>query len=234
MVAIPPAIILVEPQMGENIGAVARAMLNFGVTELRLVSPRDGWPNPKATEMAKHASSVIEGAQVFDSTEAAIADLHYVAASTARRRDMAKESILPREAATMLASLSEKSGILLGPERSGLANHDVVLADAIVTIPVDDQYPSINLAQAAGILCYEWYSQQASAPEKSEQMQASKDELLGFFEHLESSLDQASFFRTQEKREGMIHNIRNIFQRAKLSSQETSTLRGVVRSLVGE
>lgn len=229
----PPAMILVDPQMGENIGAAARVMKNFGVSDLRLVRPRDGWPNPKAIDMAKHASDVIENAKIFETTQEAVADLTYVGATSARMRDMVKPLYTPRQATEYLVK-EAKTGILFGPERMGLCNEDIVLADCLVTIPVSEEYPSINLAQSVAIISYEWkvWQDVQPAPLKPPQSpMAPKSELIGLFEHLEGCLDAKGFYAVPEKRPKMVQNLRNIFQRSGLSEQEVRTLRGVIRCL---
>ena len=232
-----PAIILVRPQLGENIGKTARAMLNFGLTDMRLVAPRDGWPNPSAGPAAAGADIVLENAQVFDTVEAAIADLSHVYASTVRDRDMPKPVATPREAAAQMHNMiavGEAPGILFGPERSGLTNDDVVLADTVLTVPVNPEFGSLNLAQAVVLIAYEFYhladetpAYQPSHPEGL----ASKAELVGLMEHLETELDKRGFFRSEDRRAPMQRTLRNVLQNAGFSSQEVLTLRGVVKSL---
>ena len=232
--ALAPAIILVEPQMGENIGAAARAMLNFGLTDMRLVNPRDEWPNYKAVTTASGAESVLEGARLFDSTAAAIADLGPVLATSSRKRDMEKPATNPRQAAAWLRaaeSRGERTGILFGRERTGLENDDVALADQLIIVPANPGYASINLAQAVLLVGYEWY--QASEPDatilgRKGAHLAEKADLIGFFEHLESALDQGGFLKPAAKRPRMVRNIRNLFSRASLTDQEVRTLRGIV------
>ena len=233
-----PAIILVAPQLGENIGTAARAMLNFGLTDLRLVAPRDGWPNPNARASASGADIVIDAARVFETTEAAVADLELVLATTARTRDMLKVIHTPKSAAGALRAQiagDGLGGILFGPERTGLHNDDVALADAIVSVPVNPGFASLNLAQCVLLMSYEWFLSGDERPEAQldflDTRPADKQELVGFFEHLEGALDASGFYRTPEKRPGMVRNIRNLFQRARLSEQEVRTLRGIVASL---
>lgn len=233
-----PAVILVQPQMGENIGTAARAMLNFGLTELRLVSPRDGWPNERARAVSSGADVVIDRAALFASTEKAVGDLDYVIATTARHRDMMKPVMTPETAAAKLREViagGGKAGVLFGPERTGLTNDDVVLADAILMAPVNPAFASINLAQAVLLIGYEWFKAADVTP--AERMDylatrpATKEELLGFFEHLERELDRFGFLKPIEKRPSMIRNIRNLFQRAGMTEQEVRTFRGIVASL---
>ncbi len=236
-----PAIVLVRPQMGENIGAAARAMLNFGLGEMRLVAPRDGWPNDKAVAMASRADGVLEAARVFERTEDAIADLHRVYAATARRRDMEKPVLTPRRAAAELRAAiaaGRKVGVLFGAERAGLDNDDVVLADAVVQVPANPAFASINLAQAVLLLGYEWYQAGDATPEVDPALggnrPANKQELVDLFEHIEAELEAGGYFaRVEAKRPAMVRNIRNIFQRGRLLEQDVRTLRGVIRALTG-
>lgn len=234
-----PAVILCEPQLGENIGAAARAMANFGLWDLRLVRPRDGWPNERAIAAASRADHVIERVQVFDTLEAAIADLHLVLATTARSRDMQKEVIGPDEAAQRLASriaAGQGAGLLFGRERWGLLNEEVAMADTIVTLPVEPAFASLNIAQAVLLLAYEWRRHGGRAGEQlpfgsglSEV--APRSELVGLFEHLEGVLDRTGFFTTPDKRPSMINNLRTALTRGNFSSQEIRTLRGVISSI---
>lgn len=235
-----PAVILVEPQLGENIGATARAMLNCGLDELRLVRPRDGWPNPNAHAAASGADRVLEAARVFDSTEAAVADLRRVWATTARRRDMVKPVLTPRAAAQEMreiAARNESFGILFGPERTGLSNDDVVLAGAVIEVPLNPSFRSLNLAQAVLLVAYEWFQSTPQAPPREEILAgarpATTEELATLFHYLEQDLDTAGFLRPIEKRPIMVRNLRNIFLRAGLTETEVKTLHGVVRSLSG-
>ncbi len=232
-----PAIILVVPQLGENIGACARAMRNFGLSDLRLVRPRDGWPNPDAVPMAAGATDILENARVFRSTEEAIADLTYVAATTARGRGMIKPVLTARECAETLRERSgqqEPTGILFGGERSGLANEDVVLADTIVTIPTAPDFASINIAQAVLLLGYEWLAGDFGNhddPQTERTRPATKQELIGMMEHLEGALDETGFFRPAERRPSMVRSLRNLWQRADLREQDVRTLRGIIAAL---
>ena len=234
-----PAVVLVRPQLGQNIGMVARAMLNFGLTELRLVAPRDGWPSEEAVKAASGADAVVEGARVFETTQAAIADLQRVLATTARARDMVKPVLEPAAAARNLrqaVAQGERPGILFGPERSGLTNDDVVLAEAIVTVPLNPAFTSLNLAQTVVLVAYEWFQAGGPAPPaplRGEEASppATSEEMTNFFGRLECALDASGFLRVREKRPVMVRHLRNIFTRARLTQQEVNTLHGVVASL---
>jgi tRNA/rRNA methyltransferase len=233
-----PAIILVRPQLGENIGMAARAMLNCGLTELRLVAPRDGWPNEKALSAASGADAVVENARLYDTTAAAIADLAHVYATTARPRGMYKPVFSPREAvAAMVPGIAggEATGVLFGAERSGLDNADVTLAQAIIEVPLNPAYRSLNLSQAVLLLGYEWFQARpdlaAPAGPLEAEPPAPQADLQGLYAHLEEELDRAGFFHPPEKRPGMVRNLRNMFARAGLTAQEVRTLRGVVVAL---
>lgn len=236
-----PEIILVRPQIGENIGTTARAMLNCGLANLRLVRPREAWPNEKAVASSSGATDVLEGATLFGTAADAVADLSRVYATTARPRDMVKPILSPRAAAHAIRDYQAKGGtvgILFGAERSGLDNDDVALADAIIEVPMNPDFSSLNLAQAVLICAYEWRLAGAGAEEGAARRgrpraeAATKAELLGFFEHLEAELDRAGFLYPPEKRPRMVRNIRNLFSRAELTSQEVKTLRGIVAVLV--
>ncbi|MFZ1107291.1 MAG: RNA methyltransferase [Rhodomicrobium sp.] len=246
--ALRPAIILVEPQLGENIGAAARAMANFGLRELRLVAPRDGWPNEAARSSAALAVEIVDNAAVCPTLAAAIADLHYVAATTARSRFLAKPVLAPDGAAAALFERAEaglKCGVLFGKERTGLENSDVALADVIVTAPVDPGFASLNLAQSVLLFAYEWRklvnpdslgrclpdAPQGAGQRFKASRPARREELLGFFEHLESELDHCGFLFPPEKRENMINNIRTMFARMAPTEQEVRTLRGIIANL---
>lgn len=233
-----PAIVLCEPQLGENIGTAARAMANFGLWDLRLVRPRDGWPNEKAVAAASRADHVIERVRVFETLEDAIADLTLVYATTARSRDMQKEVIGPDIAAGRLTAHiggGNKAGLLFGREKWGLLNEEIALADSIVTLPVEPAFASLNIAQAVLILAYEWRRQSGLAetlPFGSGLADvAPKSELVGLFEHLEGVLDRTGFFTTPDKRPSMVNNLRTALTRGDFSSQEIRTLRGVISSI---
>ncbi len=219
-----PVIILHSPQMGENIGAAARAMLNFGCDKLRIVSPRDGWPNEKALEMSAGAKNVIENAEIFENLSDAIADLQTVYATTARMRDMQKPVITPRE-----IELNGASGIVFGAERTGLENKDVALVDKIISIPVFEGYTSLNLAQSVGIVCYEVFASGKAVQPNSEL--ASKQEFDSMVGHLDECLSEQGFFQTADKKPNMLMNIRSMLGRSEMSSQEVRTMRGIIRAL---
>ncbi len=235
-----PVVILVRPQLGENIGTAARAMLNTGLERLRLVAPRDPWPNERATAAASGADRVLLRATVYGRTEEAIADLTAVYATTARPRDMVKPVLTPRQAALGMAEMPEgaaRAGILFGPERSGLDNEDVVLADTIIAAPLNPAFSSLNLAQAVLLVGYEWYQAAGAtrmpSPAGATEAPATKHHLLGLFEHLEQELDASGFFHPKEKRPGMVRNLRNVLQRAGMTEHEVRTLHGVVTALSG-
>jgi len=234
-----PAVILIEPQLGENIGMAARAMLNCGLDDMRLVRPRDGWPNPSATSPASGATIVLERARVFECTADAVADLNRVYAATARPRDMTLPVLTPRRGADDMRQAvagGARVGVLFGSERSGLQNDDITHADAVIQVPLNAAFHSLNLSQAVLLVAYEWFQagvgcQPAYIP-NSRTPAATKAELMGFFNRLESALDSCGFFHVAEKRPIMVRNIRNFFQRADLREQEVKTLHGIVTSLV--
>ena len=234
-----PIVVLVEPQLGENIGAAARAMANFGLSRLRLVKPLQGWPNEKARVMASGADRVLDAATLHDSLAAAIADCSFVLATTARIHDQAKPVLGADAAAAALAprvAAGETAALVFGRERIGLTNQEVALADAILTLPVNPAFASLNLAQAVVIFAYEWFKASGGGelpftmPEKSPP--AAKQQLDAFFADLERELEKAEFFRPAEKRDTMSINLRNIFQRMLPTQQDIRTLHGVVTALV--
>jgi tRNA/rRNA methyltransferase len=235
----PPVVILVRPQLAENIGMCARAMLNFGLTEMRLVAPRDGWPKKGARQAASGAAAVLDGARLFDTVEAAIADLNTVYATTARERGQVKPVLAADEAAREVRRLGGEGasvGVLFGPERMGLSNDDVVLADAIISFPVNPDFSSINLAQSVLIVGYEWWKlvsggEAPIAPTRTSPP-ATREHVLAFFAYLERELDAAEFFTPVEKRPVMLRNLRNIWHRLTMSEQDVQTLRGVIAALV--
>jgi tRNA/rRNA methyltransferase len=236
-----PTIILIEPQLGENIGMVARAMLNCGLTDLRLVRPREIWPNDKAVAAASGADRVLDRARLFASTGDAIADLHSVYATTARPRYMTKKMLNMRSAAAELrarTAAGEATGILFGKEAAGLHNDDIALAEAVITIPLNPAFSSLNLGMAVLLVSYEWFAageKGAPAPElvmPPETHPANQAELLGLYQHLEVELDACGFLRNQQSRPSMVRNLRNLFGRARLTEQEVQTLRGVITCLV--
>jgi tRNA/rRNA methyltransferase len=232
-----PVVILVEPQLGENIGAAARAMANFGLSELRLVKPRQAWPNDKARMMAAGADRVLGDARLYDTLAAAIADCSFVLATTARAHDQAKPVIGPDAAAAEIApriASGETVAILFGRERNGLENDEVALADCIVTLPVNPAFASLNLAQAVVIVAYEWFKLAGGGlpfamPEKS--APAPKQQLLAFFAAVERELERVEFFRPPDKRETMQINLRNIFSRMRPTQQDIQTLHGVIMAI---
>src|SRR6266849_5895351 len=235
-----PAIILVEPQLGENIGTAARAMMNCGLDDLRLVRPRDGWPSAKAVAASSGADTVLEKARLYPSVPAAIADLVHLYAATARDRGMVRREVTPRRAAVEMRAwlaTGEPCGVLIGPERTGLVNDDVALADTVLTVPLNPAFSSLNLAQAVLIVGYEWFT--AKTEPKPETLHtghsrpANKAELLRFFEHFEEALCQSGFLRHPDKRPSMTRNLRNLFQRALCTEQELRTLHGVITAFVG-
>lgn len=225
------AIILVRPQMGENIGAAARACANFGAKDLRLVAPRDGWPNPKASDMAGRAINVIDDAQVFATTAEAIHDAQYVLAVTARDRTINLPSFTTREAVGQMRARGGKVALLFGPERTGLENEEVALSDGILCIPTAPEYSSLNLAQAVVVVLAEWFASQAQVVPKEGEPAAPRDELLGLYGQLEAALDGTNFWRIPEKKEIMWRNIRATLTRAGLTSQEVATWRGLIKAL---
>jgi tRNA/rRNA methyltransferase len=233
-----PIIVLVEPQLGENIGAAARVMANFGLARLRLVKPRDGWPNIHAQRSASGADCILETTALFDSVEAAIADCTVVLATTARAHDQAKPVLGPQQAAAFLAphvGAGENVAVLFGRERYGLENHEVALADRIVTFPINPAFASLNLAQAVALVAYEWFKQASggalpfSMPQKSEP--ARKQQIEAFFGNLERQLDLIEYFRPLDKRATMLVNLRNIFARMQPTQQDIQTLHGIVVAL---
>ena len=232
-----PTIILTRPQMGENIGAAARAMANFGLRELRLVAPRDGWPNPKASDTAGRALDIIDDATLHATARDAVADCQFVLATTARERAMNLPVMDVRAAAAELAhrtARGEKCAVLFGPERTGLENEEVTLANAVVTIPVSAEYASLNLGQAVVVVAYEWMMAKLAAASSVDAVQeplAARGELQGLFGQLEAALDDVNFWRVPQKKELMWRNIRAGLTRAELTTQEVATWRGVVRAL---
>ncbi|NVJ98114.1 MAG: RNA methyltransferase [Alphaproteobacteria bacterium] len=232
-----PAIILVRPQLGENIGKAARAMLNFGLTEMRLVAPRDGWPNPAAGPAASGADIILDEAKVYVTVEDAVADCGHVYAATVRDRDMPKPVVTPREMAAQLhAQLGQdaKPAIMFGPERSGLTNDDVVLADTVLTVPVNPGFGSLNLAQAVILAAYEFHTYADATPAyqpASDDRLATKEELLGLMEHMETELDKRGYFRSEDRRDPLRRTLRNLVQNAAYNRQEVHTMRGIIKSL---
>ena len=229
-----PIIVLVRPQLGQNIGKAARAMLNFALTELRLVAPRDGWPNPEAGPAASGADAVLEGAQVFGTVQDAIADCSTVYASTVRRRDLVMPVIGPDQMADRIAASPERSAILFGPERSGLETEEVALANAIVTVPINPEFASLNLAQAVILLAYEWSKrgELAVPPAKELEPVAPHAELEGLIKQLDSALDEKGYFHPPSRTQATRNTIRTIFTKTGWSSREVKAVRGVIRALL--
>ncbi|XOK10315.1 RNA methyltransferase [Agrobacterium tumefaciens] len=239
LVAEGPAIILVEPQLGENIGMVARAMANFGLAELRLVNPRDGWPSEKARAAASKADHVIDGTKVFETLEEAIRDLNFVYATTARERYGFKPVRAPVTAAETLRAkfkTGDRTGILFGRERWGLTNEEVALADEIVTFPVNPAFASLNIAQAVLLMSYEWMKSGMddlgeTLFQSVEQRPSTKEQVFGLFEHIEEALDSRGYFHPPEKKPKMVDNLRAVLSRRGFSEQEISVFRGVLNTL---
>ncbi|MFL6689477.1 MAG: RNA methyltransferase [Alphaproteobacteria bacterium] len=235
---LPPSIILSHPQLGENIGAAARAMANFGLTDLRLVKPRHGWPDAKATAMAAGAANVVEQARVFATLREALDDLNLVYATTARERGTTKEVLTPAEAARRLRAASlrgAKSAILFGNERAGLDNDEISLCDCVITVPTA-HFASINLGQAVLLTAYEWFrTSDATPPARLEhgpiQRRPARAELFDLFDHLERELKESGFLFPPEKRDAMVRAIRATIHRARLTYQEVQTLRGMIVAL---
>ncbi len=234
----PPAVVMVEPQLGENIGTAARAMANFGWRDLRLVAPRDGWPNERARATASRADHVIDGARVFPDTEAAVADLSFVIATTRRQRDMMKPVLGPEEGLARLIAEEAgggRTGILFGRERTGLENHEVALADVIVTFPVDPTFASLNVAQSVLMMAYEWRRQVTKAalpfasPERAPP--ASRGELVGLWQALCEALRPTGYFRPPHMADKMAENLLLVLEDARWDQRQVKALRGVVAHL---
>ncbi len=246
-----PIIVLVNPQMGENIGASARAMLNCGVDELRLVSPRDGWPSEQASIMSSGALDKMPEVKVFNTTAEALADCHYAYATTARPRDMVKPVMTAKEAATDCRhreSTGQKCAYLFGAERAGLSNEDVALSHTIITIPVNPDFSSFNLAQGVLLCAYEWFQAghvtglNPPAPlqpggrtlGEAQELPAPHEELSNLYNRLEEGLRAGHFFRTQEMQPTVMRNVKNMLGRAGMTSQEVSTFHGIITALTGK
>ncbi|MBF0562377.1 MAG: RNA methyltransferase [Alphaproteobacteria bacterium] len=234
-----PVIILVAPQLAENIGTAARAMLNCGLTELRLVQPRQSQVAPKALAASSGADALLTEARLFDTVEAAVADLQRVYATTARRREMTRPVMVPRHAVAELRAYchrGDRCGILFGPERTGLTNDEVSLADVVIEAPLNPAFSSLNLAQAVLVVSYEWY-QSGLGDQPIMELPfhggrlATRDELFNLFAHLERELIACGFLRVVDKRPSMMRNIRTMFERAGLTAQEARTLHGIIKEL---
>ena len=240
-----PVIILCRPQMGENIGSAARAMLNFELTDLRIVFPRDGWPNERATTTASGALELIPAPQIFNTLQEATSDLNFTIATTARRRDMVKPVYNPTSAMQEISARihsNQKTGIIFGAERTGLTNEELSLCQAIMNFPTNPQFASINLAQSVLLAAYEWHkydhansydSQSAHALDMNDSTPAPQGEITGFIERLEEDLETRRFFRTPEMKPTVMVNIRDIFTRNDISQQELRTLHGILSALRG-
>ncbi len=233
-----PAFVLVQPQMGENIGAAARAMWNFGLDRMRLVNPRDGWPNPKAVAMASGAGRVLDHVGLYPDTGAALADMNYVFATTARNRDLTKPIMSPERAmehARAMLGEGQKVAVLFGPERAGLQNEDIVQANALISVPVNPAFASLNLAQCVLLTAYEWRRQNAEVPPEVMEMAGTRPakniEVQKLLERLEASLDAVDFFWPEDKATSMRLNLQNMFSRMALTDADIRTLHGVVRAL---
>jgi tRNA/rRNA methyltransferase len=231
----PPVIVLVRPQLGQNIGKAARAMLNFGLTDMRLVAPRDGWPNPDAGPAASGADVVLERAQVFATAAEAVADCPLVFASTVRRRDLVMPVLHPEDMADRIRASSGRSAILFGPERAGLETEEVALAQAIVTVPINPEFGSLNLAQAVILLAYEWSRRSALAqpPAKELEPPAPHGELEGLIGQLDGELVNRGYFHPPSRTQATRNTLRTIFTKTGWSSREIKAVRGIIRALVG-
>jgi tRNA/rRNA methyltransferase len=233
-----PSIVLVETQLGENIGAAARAMANFGLPRLRLVRPRDGWPSEKAQAAASGALDIIADVELFDDERAAVADCPRVYATTARPRELLKPVLTPEHAAREMRALAGdgiRSAILFGGERAGLTNDQISLADVIISAPVNPRFASLNLAQAVLLVAYEWFKAESDMPAEHTPLGrtglASRDDVYHLFDHLEAELDRAGFFFPSDKTPHMVRNIRTVLLRAGLTDQEVRTWRGMIKAL---
>jgi tRNA/rRNA methyltransferase len=246
-----PTMVLVRPQLADNIGMTARAMANFGLGELRLVDPRDGWPNEKARIAASGANFIIDAARAYGVLKDALAGLHWVCATTARQRDLAKAVLTPEQAAAEMQQRigrGQRCGILFGPERNGLETEEIAIADVAVMAPVNPNFASLNLAQAVLLMSYEWmklansgtlgrvttYEQPLQPGLRTRgSPPAAREDLIGFFEQLERELDRSGFFTAPEKRPSVLQNLRSMFTRVGATEQEIRTLRGIVKALTG-
>lgn len=228
-----PTFVLVQPQMGENIGAAARAMWNFGLRRMSLVAPRDGWPNPAAVAMASGAGGLLDEAQVFESTAEAVADAQIIYATTARPREMTKRVLTPEDAMTEAraeAAAGRRVAVLFGPERAGLANEDVTLADTIISVPVNPAFASLNLAQCVLLTAYEWRRQGDVVPAETPE-RAPSQQVARLTDHLVGELDAAGFFFPEGKRPAMVASLTNMMHRMPLTDQDVRTFWGVVKAL---
>ncbi|MDF2385582.1 RNA methyltransferase [Nostoc ellipsosporum NOK] len=235
-VAPPPVIVLVRPQLGENIGKAARAMLNFGLVDLRLVAPRDGWPNPGAGPAASGADLVLERAEVFETVADAVADCAHVYATTVRKRGVSKPVVTPEEAAGEIHREEGRSAILFGPERSGLETDDVAVARTIVTVPINPEFGSLNLAQAVILVAYEWSKGVRLAQPTQEVLDppAPQDELDGMIGQLDAMLEESGYYFPPDRVPSTRRTLRTLLTKPAWSSQELRTLRGVLSALEGK
>ena len=233
-----PAFVLIRPQMGENIGAAARAMWNFGLDHMRVIAPRDGWPNQRAVAMASGAGRLLDDAQLFDDTPSAIADCDYVYATTARPRDLTKLVLSPeaamRDARARIAE-GQKVAVMFGPERAGMENDDIARANAIISVPVNPEFPSLNLAQCVLLTGYEW--RREAVPALAARVDAVGDwaeqvEIEKLTEHYEERLTQAGFFFPEHKAESMKVNLRNLWSRMPMTRADVQMLHGIMRQMV--
>lgn len=231
-----PVIVLVRPQLGENIGKAARAMLNFGLVELRLVAPRDGWPNPSAGPAASGADIVLEQAKVYETTAEAVADCTHVYATTVRKRGVTKPVVTPVEAAQAIHSEPGRSAILFGRERSGLDVEDVALARSILTVPINPEFGSLNLAQAVILVAYEWSKGEnlVSPPRVDIEPPASQEEFEGMFGQLDTMLEASGFYFPPDRVPTTKRTLRSLLIKAQWSLQEIRTVRGVLSALNGK
>ena len=234
--ASPPVIVLVRPQLGENIGKAARAMLNFGLAEMRLVTPRDGWPNPSAGPAASGADIVLEQARVFGSVAEAVADCAHVYATTVRKRGVTKPVITPEAAGRAIHAAPGRSAILFGPERSGLETDDVAVARTIITVPINPEFGSLNLAQAVILVAYEWSKGMslASPPETELDPPAPQDHLEGMLAQLSGMLEQTGYFHLPDREPTVRRTLRTLLTKPGWSEQEVRTFRGILSALAGK
>lgn len=231
-----PVVILVKPQMGENIGAAARAMFNCGLTDLRLVAPRDGWPNERAFAMSSGALDKMPGVEVFDTLEDALADCHYVYVTTARLREMERLVLSPRQTAEDIyqrTAQGQKTALVFGPERAGLSNDDVALSHALINIPMNPDFTSLNLGQAVLIIAYEWFQHNGDVDQaEGLSFPAPHASFVEMCERLESELESRDFFRSPDMKPHTIRNLRTMLARAQMTEQEVRTFHGIISALI--
>lgn len=232
-----PTIILVNPQLGENIGAAARAMLNFGLTDLRIVNPRDGWPNEAAIANASGAFDIMPPPQIFDNVASALHDIHTSYATTARPRDMVKKVFTPDAAAQNIQNNDENTAFIFGAERTGLTNDEIAMATHIISIPVNPKFWSLNLAQSVLLVANEIHKTKDETPAMQspmgDSMRATHEELNSMLNRMEEELENKNFFRSKDLKPTMLRNIRNIFTRNDLTEQEVRTMQGIISALIG-